>query len=69
MTGSLSLRNHIVQISFNQMKTRSVLGCQHRHPLCPGGYLRAFCGAGSVKNQVARPKERASCFRLSSRWH
>lgn len=23
MTGSLSLRNHIVQISFNQMKTRS----------------------------------------------
>ena len=34
-----------------------------------GGYLRAFCGAGPVKDQVARPKERASCFRLSSRWH
>ena len=59
MTGSLSLRNHIVQISFNQMKTRSVLGCQHRHPLCPGGYLRACCGTGPVKDQVAGPKESA----------
>ena len=34
-------------------------GCQHCYSLCPGGYLRAFCGAGSVKDQVAGPKESA----------
>ena len=40
-------------------RTASVLGCQHRHSLCPGGYLRACCGTGPVKDQVARPKESA----------
>ena len=29
-------------------RSASVLGCQHRHSLCPGGYLRAFCGAGAA---------------------
>ena len=29
-------------------RTASVLGCQHCYSLCPGGYLRAFCGAGAT---------------------
>ena len=29
-------------------RTASVLGCQHCHSSWPGGYLRAFCGAGSA---------------------
>ena len=29
-------------------RSASVLGCQHRHSLCPGGYLRACCGAGAA---------------------
>ena len=29
-------------------RTASVLGCQHCHSLCPGGYLRACCGAGAA---------------------
>lgn len=29
-------------------RSASVLGCQHCHSLCPGGYLRAFCGTGAA---------------------
>ena len=40
-------------------RTASILGYQHCHSLRLGWYLRACCGTGSVKDQVAGPKESA----------
>ena len=37
-------------------RSASVLGCQHCHSLCLGGYLRACCGADPIKDQVADPR-------------